>query len=493
VRSIRSRLALGLVAGLALLLGAGATALYLRAKSDLESQADATLASKAWALASALHADEGEIQFELPPALAAGFERADRWAAYEIHRKDGRLFAHSESLGGRELAAPRSSGREPELTWIELEPGKPARRISFTVPVLNEDPSPRASSADGAPARDVLDDLTIDVAEDRTDTRAVLAAFRTTILAVITLAFLASAALVHFGLRRGLAPLEAMAADVQRIDARTLDARLPKEPLPAELEAIRDRLNELFDRLQQSFERERRFNAAVAHELRTPIAELRALSEIALRWPERADLARNMSEVAAVAQEMQAVIEALLTLRRVESGTEAVELAPVDAGEIVRGVVAAHAKAATESDQTIDADLGSESVIDSQAAMLRSIVSNLVSNAIEYSPRGSRIEIECRVANGRFHLSTRNPAPDLGPSDVPHLFDAFWRKDAVRTSGSHVGLGLTLTRSLATVLGLELAAELESGGTLRMALEKPVPAARRAVAEGARVTSGTSA
>ena len=389
MRSIRARLAIGLLAGLAILLGAGGAALYYRTKAEIESQADATLASKAWALASALHADEGEIQFEPTPALAAEFERSDRWAGFEIRREDGSLFAHSPSLAGFALSPAAPIEDQPRPAWVESSDGRSLRRISLRVPVLNEDTPPEvsaeASSTGGATSRSVLDELAITVAEDRTQTLALLAGLRTTILAVIASAFAMSLVLVHFVLRRGLAPLEAMASDVQRIDARSLEQRLSKDPMPAELETIRDRLNELLDRVQQSFERERRFNAAVAHELRTPIAELRTLSEIALRWPERADAQRNMSDVSAVAREMQSVIEALLTLRRVESGAERVELAPVDVGELVRGVVASYAKSAAEREQTLHVDGGSATEIDSHAAMLRSILSNLVSNAIEYS------------------------------------------------------------------------------------------------------------
>jgi signal transduction histidine kinase len=475
VRSIRARLAIGLLAGLAVLLGAGGAALYYRTKAEIESQADATLASRAWALASALHADEGEIQFEPAPALAAEFERSDRWAGFEIRRKDGSLFARSPSLAGDEISFAAPIDDEPTPAWVESSDGRSLRRISLRVPVLNEVTPPKrseeSSSAGDSPERSVLDELAITVAEDRTQTLAMLAGLRTTILAVIASAFTMSLLLVHLVLRRGLAPLEAMASDVQRIDARSLEQRLSKDPMPAELETIRDRLNELLDRVQQSFERERRFNAAVAHELRTPIAELRALSEIALRWPERADAKRNMSDVSAVAREMQSVIEALLTLRRVESGAERVELEPVRVDELVRATIATYGKAAAAREQALRVNVATSMTIDSHPHMLHSIFSNLVSNAIEYAPKGSTIAIEARIQNERFLFSTKNPAPDLTPDDVLHLFEPFWRKDAARTTGSHAGLGLTLTESLAKAVGCSVHAELEPAGVLKIELE----------------------
>jgi two-component system sensor histidine kinase QseC len=517
LRSIRDRLALGLVAGLALLLGAGGAALYFRTKAGLERQDDAALLSKAWAIAASVRADEGEIDFEPSPALEAEFEQSDRPAAYEIRRRDGSLFARSHLLAQRELGPRASAGREPAFAWTHLREDRPAREVGFMIPVFNEesetqtvagdhedatsssarhparearndagDPSTSSllstvhaestrrksgSASTNPPEREMLDEFSIRVVQEMPDTRATLAGLRATILAVITLAFLLSIVLVHFVLRRGLSPLGAMAAEAERIHADALDRRFSKEPLPAELEPIRTRLNDLLDRLQQSFERERRFNAAVAHELRTPIAELRALSEIALRWPERADAQENMADVSAVAQEMQSVIEALLTLRRVESGAEKVELEPVRVDEVVRAALATYAQAATARNQALSVELASEITLESHLPMLRSIVSNLISNAIEYAPTGSMIKIVCRSEHGRFSFSTTNPAPDLTRDDVTQMFEAFWRKDAVRTTGSHAGLGLTLTQSLAKVLNLALRAEFGEDGHLRMILE----------------------
>lgn len=519
MRSIRARLAIGLMGSLALVLGAGGALLYFRTKASLERQDDALLLSKSWALAASVRVDGGETRFDPAPALAADFERADRHAAYEIRRGDGSLLACSPSLQsqGLELLAhekieplrsPSIAG-EPVFSWTALREGEPARELRLQLPVWSENPeddrqatgaasrrggaaareatasgeraavressaslsSMHAGSGTNSSGRHLRDEFSIRVVEEMPETRAALADLRSTILIVITLAFLMSILLVHFVLLRGLSPLEAMAVQAQKIDAESLDRRFSKEPLPVELEPIRTRLNDLLDRLEQSFERERRFNAAVAHELRTPIAELRTLSEIALRWPESADTQKNMSDVSAVAQEMQSVIEALLTLRRVESGAEEVELEPVRADEVVRSTLATYGKAAAARNQTLEVGVVADTTIDSHPHMLRSIVSNLVSNAIEYAPEGATIRIVCRADDGGFRFSTENPAPDLTPEDVPHLFEAFWRKDAVRTTGSHAGLGLTLTQSLAKVLGLGLRAELGDDGSLRMILE----------------------
>jgi signal transduction histidine kinase len=528
--SIRARLAGGLLASSALVLGAGGAALYFATKAGLERRDDALLLSRAWALAASVRMDESELLFEPPPALSADLERAG--AGFEIRLADGVLFA--SSAHGAEAEVELAHAREPAFAWITAPDGEPAREVALRIPVPSEDgdhpvaiartqadgelaavheesrasersaPSSKSERAtpriaservesrsplDGssgaesaaqerssifstvhasAPLTSSIahDDLSIRAFAAVPETRATLARLRSTIAVVIAIAIATSFALVRFVLRRGLAPLDTMAAEAQSIDERSLDRRFANGALPAELEPIRTRLNDLLERLERSFDRERRFNAAVAHELRTPIAELRALSEIALRWPESADAEKNMADVSAVAQEMQSVVDALLTLRRVESGAESIELEPVRVDEIVRATIGAYDKAAAARNQTLKVKLAAGMTIDSHPHMLRSIISNLVSNAIEYAPEGSTIEIACRVESDRFTLSTRNPAPDLTPEDVQHLFEPFWRKDAVRTTGSHAGLGLTLTDSLAKALGCTLSARLDSGGKL---------------------------
>jgi signal transduction histidine kinase len=122
----------------------------------------------------------------------------------------------------------------------------------------------------------------------------------------------------RIGVRRGLTPLSALAAEVDAIDEASLDRRLAIEGQPTELVGIRRKLNELLERLQMAFDRERRFSSGAAHELRTPIAELRALTEVALKWPAGPDPERtkDLSEAHAIACRMEEVVGALLAIAR---------------------------------------------------------------------------------------------------------------------------------------------------------------------------------
>ncbi|MBC7367206.1 MAG: ATP-binding protein, partial [Undibacterium sp.] len=94
--------------------------------------------------------------------------------------------------------------------------------------------------------------------------------------------------------------------------------------------------------------------------------------------------------------------------------------------------------------------------------LLRSILGNLFDNAVDYTPAGGTIGIGlAATAQGGVAVSVVNPAEGLEPADVARLFDRFWRKEAARTGGSHVGLGLSLARTFATAMGWTLTAALE--------------------------------
>jgi two-component system sensor histidine kinase QseC len=108
--------------------------------------------------------------------------------------------------------------------------------------------------------------------------------------------------------------------------------------------------------------------------------------------------------------------------------------------------------------------------IQSDPVLLRSIVTNLVDNAVEYAPPRSVVRIRSEAQDGELTLCVTNPVEHLSAEDVPHLFDRFWRKDAARSSAEHSGLGLSLARALAARLGFTLRAMLTDKACLAMTL-----------------------
>src|SRR5262249_9793902 len=153
----------------------------------------------------------------------------------------------------------------------------------------------------------------------------------------LVLTLLAAAWLVAWNLERGLSPLARLGAQADAIGSESLATRFPVTGVPAELVPIGHRLNDLLARLDSAFERERRFTAAVTHELRTPIAELRSACDVALRWPEESRA--SLAEAHEVSIQMGRLVEALLELRRGETGSLSIDLERVDPAELLDGVL----------------------------------------------------------------------------------------------------------------------------------------------------------
>lgn len=364
---------------------------------------------------------------------------------------------------------PLGSGGPPE--WIEGSPRERGPRPPF----VDEDrsrgrppgrPAGRMGREGGGPApnREYLDVI---VAKSRRRVDETLKLVLGGIAAAGLGAALASMLLMRLALASGLRPLYSLGEQTAAIDAGSLDHRFGTDGLPAELRPIGARLNELMARLQQGFERERRFGADLAHELRTPVAELRSMAEVAMKWPDQVS-AENYGDLLNIASRMQGTIENLLRLARLENSAASPEASPVALLPLLEEAWKPFASLAARRKLKLRFAVPTGVAVNTDAEMLRTIVSNLFSNAAEYAREDSEIVAE---SGGGATLAVENDAPGLDEVDLPHLFERLWRLDRSRTSGSHSGLGLALAKACAEALGFKIEARLKAG-RLRIELRR---------------------
>jgi two-component system sensor histidine kinase QseC len=252
-----------------------------------------------------------------------------------------------------------------------------------------------------------------------------------------------------------------------------------------------DQVNALLDRLRASFERERRFTGNVAHELRTPIAELRTLADVGARWPgDAAAAARFFEDVRAVAGRMEGLVADLLLLARCQAGVERVVGEPTSLRDTVlaawRPLDAAASRAGLRFREEVPADL----VVESDPDKLAIVVGNLLRNAVAYSKPGGEVRCVGRRIDATFRLDVANAAERLAPEDLGRLGEPFWRKDESRSSEEHAGLGLALVCAVSGLLGIGVRFEQEDDGTFRALLEGRALAADGAGTAPAAATSG---
>ena len=264
--------------------------------------------------------------------------------------------------------------------------------------------------------------------------------------------------------RQGLKPLERVASAAQEISIDQHARALPLSDVPAEIQPLGDRFNQLIERLTEALEHERRFGADLAHELRTPLAEIRALGEAGLARQDVAGLHEFLRQTTAAAIGMQSVIESLLAVARADRAAVQQALEPMSVGTAVRARIERLRITAPEDCSRIVARIPEGLWIHSDPRLFDAMLLNLLANAIQHGDPRAPIEIdwlpEGSGAGGA--LQVRNAAPELAREDLPHLTDRFWRglpgRDA-ETSG--LGLGLWVVGSLCRVLELRLALDLD--------------------------------
>ena len=456
--TIRQRLTTRLLILSAVLLAIGAGATWFAARTALTRQFDDSLQTKATALAALIEQDASGIQVDLGDQFMREFD-TNKSSFFQLWQADGKEVARADSLQGASLTFEPN---EPTFHDVRLGSGLSTRAVQMEF-------QPHAADA---PAQTGGPHALLVVAMDR----RLLDQSITTMALILTGSalgvLLLTGAAVPWLLRRELAPLRRLAAETEQITAESLSERFSTTDLPGELAPIGARLNDLLQRLEISFTRERRFSDDLAHEFRTPIAELRSLAELSLKWPD----ARNPEtdqHVLTIARQMESIINRLLEMARSQSGTLSAELQKMDLAGLVSSVLEPMSPSIKSRQLTVSCDVPKSFAFHSDQILLRSIITNLVDNAVEYSPECGTIKITVETQNDRFVFRVTNPAGALQADDIPLLFDRFWRKDPARSGGKHAGLGLPLAHALAANLGCTLEATLHPDQYLTMTLSGP--------------------
>jgi signal transduction histidine kinase len=291
-------------------------------------------------------------------------------------------------------------------------------------------------------------------------------------LAIVTLIALA---LGWFVAGRVLRPLAVITTAARRISASSLHQRLALRGPDDELKALGDTLDELFERLEASFDAQRNFVANASHELRTPITRDRALLQVALDDPcTTAETWRAVAaEVLASNAEQEGVLEALLTLASSQGGLD--EREPVDLAAVTGEVLLAARPEAARQGLSVDVATKRASVLGDKV-LARRLVVNLVDNAMRHNVAGGKVEVSIGTRDGRAVLAVANTGPVVPPEAVDRLFQPFLRLDGrlVRHDNGH-GLGLSIVDAIATAHGAEITASARTGGGL--SIEVAFPAA----------------
>lgn len=464
MRSLRGRLTVWLLGGAGLLLVFGALVLFRVTDLRLRREFDDALLTKARSLATLTEQEEGRVWLEgadAMPELAGGQDPE----YFQIWRDDGRVIDRSRSLGAGVLPRQRVPLDRPRLFDGRLPGGGPGRfvEIRFAPRQEEEESDGRLETLPPSSPPSVRP-VTLVVARSREHLDAFIASLHATFAGFVLALLAGMAVLVRLSLAAGLAPVERLATKLHELDAESLGKRLEEAGTPSELAPVVEHLNGLLERLQTSFARERTFSSNFAHELRTPLAELRSLSEIALRSSEdAAAMAEALTDIHAVGLQMESIVVNLLDLARCEGGLHVVRTDELVLADAVEDCWQKVEEAAAARKVSLVRQISPSLVVTTDREKLNRILVNLFSNAVAYSPEGSEVRCAACAAGSGFFLSVSNPTDSLEPDDLPRIFDRFWRKDAARAEAGHAGLGLSLVAAFCSLARIQIETRLNPG------------------------------
>ena len=272
---------------------------------------------------------------------------------------------------------------------------------------------------------------------------------------------------------RFLRPLRTITATARDISASNLHRRLGRTGRADEFTALAETLDGLFQRLQASFESQRRFVANASHELRTPLAAERTLLQVALADPEATvdTLRAACREVLTLGRAQERLIDSLLTLATGEQGVEHPQT--FDLADIVGEVVAGRDREARRRQVHLEATLATAPAV-GDPRLVESLAANLVDNAIRHNVAGGRVNVATSTAEGRARLTVRNTGPVIPPDQVEQLFQPFQRPGRQRIGHSEGhGLGLAIVRAIAGAHRAALVTRARPEGGLDIELTFP--------------------
>ena len=439
--SIRVRLLLSLGLGLGALIIVLFVVLDRSVDRQILGYLDNTLSVRAHAIAVLLESHPAPAALAQLQAMSPGFAGGGHTDFLQLWAADGHTLLASDSNGAASLTRPREvPANRPLFYDLALPDGHQGRAIAVRVTLRG-----RAGEA------------TLAVAEEREQIYALERRVHVALVTGVAVTSLFAVFLAVWVVGSGLRPLQAFSeAVLQSSEAVTL----PTRRLPHELRPLANTLNGAFGRLRHALERERRFTRDVAHELRTPLAEIHTAIELVRR---DAPTSLALDGALASIERMGRSINGLLSLSRYESGMQEVQVEPVDLTGLLERTLILAEGVAERRRVRFRLDAPAECWTQSDPTLLERILDNLLLNAAEYAPEDSEVKLDLRCDGNAVGLRIGNLAPTLEAEDLERLGERFWRKSPALEVSGHGGLGLALTRSLAELLSLRLNFSLDEG------------------------------
>ena len=442
------------LAGLFLVFLATAS-LYIVLRTELERSTDLFLADKLHVLRTMLR------------------ERPDDWDALreEVELESAaRQYEHFyiRLLDERNTTLLSTPGMAEQLD-LSIFTNQPQSRPDRTTPMKGRNGQAfRVTSAAAAVGFPPTQTDTIQIAIDVSQKEELLARYRFWFWAIL-LGTLAILPLIGYQIaRHGIRPVEEMATTARHISSTNLRERILSEGYPFELASLADTFNKMLDRLEDSFERVSKFSGDIAHELRTPVNNIRGEAEVALASARTVNEYRDVLESCLEeVVRLSDLIRDLLFLARAENPLTHLHRERINVGELLEGVREYYEASAADGRVSLTTGVSPEPVIaELDRTLVQRAVGNLVSNAVAHTPPGGSVVLQANAEVSGFHIEVRDTGVGIPPEALPRVFDRFFRVDPSRSQASGgTGLGLAIVQSIVLLHGgnVEIASQPGQG------------------------------
>ena len=387
----------------------------------------------------------GLIQAHPETSPELKWEIESEWAARDLTRVYVRLIDTNGKVTletpGMHAQLPASLFPPPTLGRIEPGDGRDITSIKGRPYRVITGP---AQTREGEPRY-------VQVALDQSLEKAHLARYLRGVWIVLAMALVVASAIGYMLARQSINPVRQITAAARRVRSTTLHERISPQGLPAELSELAGTFNEMLDRLEESFTRLSQFSADIAHELRTPVNNLRGEAEVALsraRTPEeyRHALESSLEE----SSRLSGTIASLLFLARAENPYTQVRRERVDLADELERAREFYEPVAAEKEITLTLSGAAAPLYASlDRTLVQRAIYNLIDNALAHTPGGGRIAMLLAQSNGQVSVSVKDTGCGIPEEHLPRVFDRFYRCDRSRTAGAGgAGLGLSIVQSI---------------------------------------------
>jgi len=464
---LRARLTLWTAAVLAASLAAGFAWVHHGLRAVLEARNDAFLGSKGAELVAVVRDVHGGGRAALEAEVRREVEAYEAEGLVVVVRRPGGVEVAPRTGEARRLAeglAHLDLGPGPRT--VELPGmGRPFRAVRLALEPPGEAACP------------------LDLALSLSATLATLAQFDRRVAAG-GLAFLALAVAGGLGLsRQALRPVARSIATARRLNPADLSARLPLAGSGDELDQLAGTVNDLLDRLAAYHDQAARFTADASHELRSPLAAMRAAVEVALQQPRTAAAYRDvLGAMGEQCDRLTVLVNGLLLLARADAGQVELRREPVDLATLAEEVAELFRPLAEERGVALASEAAQPLTVTGDPSRLRQLATNLIDNALKFTESGGSVALRCWREGDRLCLEVSDTGVGIPSDRLPHVFERFYQADPSRSSGNG-GLGLSICRWIAEAHGgaIRVASEPGRGSTFTVSLPQgaALPAGRR--------------